>query len=117
MHLHPFSVVYLTSVLSVEPADVAACAEARRVNREISLYRLQGQATGGDEFRQYAGKLRVGNVAIDRVEVRPTVYESVGIGFPQITCKASAREPAVDLIDGCEQHIRERQARPSLTFL
>jgi hypothetical protein len=43
MHLVPLSVVYLAPVLAVEPPDMAAGREARRVYGEVCLYGLQGK--------------------------------------------------------------------------
>src|SRR5215210_7161427 len=105
MRLYPLSVVHFSPVLLVEPPDVTARAEAQRVYCEVSLYGLQGQATSGDEFLEHARKLRVRDVAVDRVEVRGAVYVATNESVPQVAGKASGREVHIHFVDRSEEHI------------
>ena len=113
MALNPIVLLPHLSVLVVKPSDIAAGREARRIDGEVRLYRPKRQTALRNQGLQDRSQFGILKVVENRVIVRRSGNEAVGLGFAQIGHKTPPRNRGIDLERCAENRVSQWQTRPS----
>src|ERR1700722_12344773 len=109
--LHPLRLGDEATMLDVEPSIKLGGRESRGIEGEIRLDFGQRQCTADHQTIEDVEDGLVVEYIEDAVEMRQPADEALIMGFLQESGEAPRRYHAVDLVDGAEQRIAERNRR------
>jgi hypothetical protein len=111
VNLNPILMAAFLAPLMVKPASISASREARGVNSEVSLYRLQRACALFYEGFEKRGKFRILQRTKAASKARRLGNQPIGLCFSKVSHEASAGHSAVDLIDSTENDIGQWESR------